>query len=95
MNDTEKELTDQQTLLTFPDKFPIKIFGLDNDAFSESIKTLINKHVDEEDILHWKSNESRKGNYLALTVTIMARSQAQLDAIYLDLTANDAVKMAL
>lgn len=92
---SENPSTDRQTLLNFPEKFPIKIFGLDNPAFTEAVKTIISNHVDETDILDWKSNASRKGNYLAVTVTIMARNQLQLDAIYLDLTANETVKMAL
>lgn len=92
MSDFEK---DRQTLLNFPEKFPIKIFGLDNDAFAEVVKTIIANHVDENDVLAWHSNPSKQGKYLAVTVTIMARSQLQLDAIYLDLTANAQVKMAL
>lgn len=92
MSDFDK---DRQTLLTFPEKFPIKIFGLDNDDFTSTVKKIIHNHVDEADILEWKSNESSKGKYLALTIIIMARSQSQLDTIYLDLTASNTVKMAL
>jgi uncharacterized protein len=39
--------------------------------------------------------ESRDGNFIALTVTIRAESQAQLDAIYGALSAHDQVLMAL
>lgn len=84
-----------QSLLVFPEKFPIKIFGLDNSAYSEAIKHIIDCHTDTADILDWQTNESSKGKYLAITVTIMARSQQQLDAIYRDLTACEHVKMAL
>lgn len=92
MSDLEK---DRQTLLEFPEKFPIKIFGLDNDAFTDAVKKIIGDHTDDTDILSWQENPSSKGTYLAVTVTIMARSQLQLDAIYMDLTANETVKMAL
>ncbi len=92
MKDLEK---DRQTLIKFPSKFPIKIFGADSDAFTDAVKTIIDNHVEDSDILAWKSNKSSKGNFLAVTVHIMARSQLQLDAIYLDLTANELVKMAL
>ncbi len=92
MKDVEKE---RQTLLNFPEKFPIKIFGLDDEVFTTAVKEIIANHVDEQDILSWKNKASNKGNYLAITVHIMARSQLQLDAIYLDLTASDCVKMAL
>lgn len=83
------------SLLTFPEKFPIKIFGLDNQAFQDAVNTVVTAHVTDEDLLSRQENTSSKGNYLAITVTIMAQSQAQLDAIYIDLTNNEHVKMAL
>ena len=38
---------------------------------------------------------SGAGNYLAVTVTFIAQSQEQLDAIYMELTAQPRVKMLL
>ncbi len=83
------------TLLDFPEQFPIKIFGADKPDFITAVESIIATHVAESDLLSWKKNTSRQGNYLAVTVTIMAQSQQQLDNIYLDLTACKAVKMAL
>ncbi|MEY4767812.1 MAG: hypothetical protein RL637_451, partial [Pseudomonadota bacterium] len=40
------------------------------------------------------SRASKNGQYLAVTVTIEASSQAQLDAIYYSLTAHPLVLMA-
>lgn len=94
----EKNNTDNgnaEPLLTFPTKFPIKIFGLDNSDFVDAIKQIIHTHVVDTDLLNWQQNQSSKKNYLAITVTITARSQAQLDAIYMDLSAHQLVKMAL
>ncbi len=92
---TAIETDEQQSLLNFPERFPIKIFGLDTDDYRLSVKTIIHQHVEENDRLDWQENTSSKGNYLAITVTVMAQSQAQLDAIYMDLTSNPLVKMAL
>lgn len=86
---------DDSSLIQFPEKFPIKIFGLDDAEYVAAVKSIIATHVEEDDLLQWHTNESSKGKYLAITVTIMARSQAQLDAIYMDLTASSQVKMAL
>ncbi|PIE45803.1 MAG: hypothetical protein CSA44_01565 [Gammaproteobacteria bacterium] len=86
---------EQQTLLDFPEKFPIKIFGADKPDFIAAVESIVAAHVAESDLLSWKKNTSRQGNYLAVTVTIMAQSQQQLDNIYLDLTACKVVKMAL
>ncbi len=41
------------------------------------------------------TNPSSAGNYLSVTVVIEATSQAQLDAIYQDLTDSPDVLMAL
>ncbi|MGY0399367.1 MAG: YbeD family protein [Ostreibacterium sp.] len=83
------------SLIQFPERFPIKIFGADSTEFEQAIKAIITCHVDAEHLISWKQNLSSKGNFLAITVTIMAQSQSQLDAIYLDLTNNLQVKMAL
>ncbi len=92
MNNNNHE---KQSLLNFPERFPIKIFGVQGDAFTDAVKTIIHRHVEDPDILSWQSNESSQGKYLAVSITITARSQAQLDAIYMDLSANEHVKMAL
>lgn len=85
----------RETLIEFPEKFPIKIFGLDSSDFTEAVEAIIAKHVEKAQRLSWQTNVSSKGKYLAITVTILATSQQQLDNIYLDLTANPLVKMAL
>lgn len=85
----------QQPLLVFPEKFPIKVFGLDGGDFAAAVETIIGNHVDDHHVLQWQSNPSRKGKYVAITVTIMAQSRAQLDNIYMALTACEHVKMAL
>ncbi len=92
---TATSTCDTPSLLNFPEKFPIKIFGLDNDDYRLSVKEIIHSHVEEDHRLNWQENTSSKGNYLAITVTVMAQSQIQLDAIYMDLTSNPLVKMAL
>lgn len=87
--------TANNTLLEFPESFPIKVFGMDNAQFTQAVEAVIERHVEPEDCLSWKKNTSQQGKYLAITVTVMARSQQQLDAIYHDLTASKLVKMAL
>lgn len=87
--------TERESLLQFPEKFPIKIFGLDVADFTTAVEDIIATHVEPSDRLSWESNLSSKGKYLAITVTIMANSQQQLDNIYQDLTACPLVKMAL
>ncbi|PIE45464.1 MAG: hypothetical protein CSA45_02580 [Gammaproteobacteria bacterium] len=86
---------EDSSLIDFPEKFPIKVFGQDTQAFAQSVRQIVDDHVDTVHVLDWQTNNSRRGTYLAITVTILAQSQAQLDAIYIDLTSSPLVKMAL
>lgn len=85
----------RQSLLNFPERFPIKIFGEDTPEFHDFVKKVIESHVEKKDCLDWQVNLSKKGRFAAVTVIIMAQNQLQLDAIYLDLTGSNLVKMAL
>ena len=88
-------MTKQETLLEFPCEFPIKAFGKHAGDFEEHIYTLIKQHVPELERRALTARDSRGGKYLAVTANITARSQAQLDAIYGDLSDDDSVLMAL
>jgi putative lipoic acid-binding regulatory protein len=84
-----------ESLLEFPCSFPIKAMGRQSDEFEGLIVDLILKHaelISDETI---SSNISKAGNYISITAVIEATSQAQLDAIYRDLTDSELVLMAL
>jgi len=88
-------LQEGETLLRFPCEFPIKAMGLSGDEFEIAVLEIINRHVDNlaENALAMKP--SKNGKYTAITITITAQSKAQLDAIYMDLTACEHVSVAL
>lgn len=83
------------SLLEFPCRFPIKVFGAHDGHFEQQVFDLLKPHVPELSQDDLTRNPSRKGNYVAITVDVIARDRAQLDAIYEDLTACAAVLMAL
>ncbi len=89
------ENIEQESLIKFPEKFPIKAFGLSDSLFEQEIKCIINEFVDKKDILDFKINKSSKGKYSAITIMIMARDQCQLDSIYMKMTSSELVTMAL
>lgn len=91
----EKKSIDKKTLINFPEKFPTKIFGNDEEIFHQTIREIINQHVEAEHLLEIRHNTSKNARFAALTVILMAQNQAQLDAIYMDLTHCEHVKMAL
>ncbi len=88
-------MSQDETFLEFPCEFPIKVMGRSDVDLQMLVMELVSKHVpqlSEKDITR---RDSRQGNYISLTVTITATSKAQLDQIYRDLNASDAVLMTL
>lgn len=83
------------TLLEFPCDFPIKMMGRDTGEFHIAVRALVEKHTGPLADDRIQSAQSRKGNFVSITVTVTAQSQEQLDAIYRDATAHDDVLMAL
>lgn len=84
-------------LMEFPHRFPLKVMGRAVDDFSDQVLAIVGRHVPEDDLASAQVSQrpSRDGNFLAVTVIFEARSQAQLDALYRDLTADDNIIMAL
>jgi len=82
-----------ESLLPFPCDVPIKVFGRNDPAFRDTALTIVQKHYGGA----YKVVEqlSKQGAYLSLTITVHAKTRAELDAVYQDLVADDHVLMAL
>ena len=83
------------TLLEFPCDFPLKIMGANEVEFAQTIAAVVLRHAPDFDAATMEMRASKGGNYLSLTCTVCAVSQAQLDALYRDLTAHPMVKVVL
>ena len=86
---------EQETLLEFPCKFPVKAMGRDEAGFETLVTKIILTHAEISIGVPVTSNSSSTGKYLSVTVTIEAVSKAQLDRIYQDLTDCEQVLVAL
>lgn len=82
-------------LLHFPTPFPIKIMGVQTEAFIESVIEVVQRHAPDFDARTLEKRPSRQGTYLGLTATIRATSREQLDALYRELTSHPLVKVVL
>ena len=85
----------EESAIKFPCSFPIKMMGRDTDDFRQTVRTLVEKHagpVADEAI---REASSSKGNFVSVTITVIATSQKQLDDIYRDVSSHDDVLMAL
>lgn len=88
--------TDQQeTLLEFPCKFPVKAMGRNEVGFEVLVTDIILSHAELVAGELVKTSPSSTGKFLSVTVTIEAQSKAQLDRIYQDLTDCEQVLVAL
>jgi putative lipoic acid-binding regulatory protein len=83
------------TLQTFPSEFPIKVMGRHDSELGRLTRAIVEQHTGPLEAARIRSRTSTDGNFLAITYVIEARSQAQLDDIYRELTACKAVLMAL
>ncbi|MBU1236444.1 MAG: DUF493 family protein [Gammaproteobacteria bacterium] len=84
-----------ETLIEFPCDFPIKVMGKSTDGFAQAIADLVLKHAPDFDAAKMEMRPSKAGNYLSLTCTVRATSQAQLDALYRELSGHPMVKVVL
>lgn len=88
-------MEEQETLLEFPCKFPIKAMGRHGQGFEELVTGIILAHASiylDEPVT---TNPSSSGKYISVTVVIEASSKDQLDRIYQDLTDCEHVLVAL
>jgi putative lipoic acid-binding regulatory protein len=83
------------SVMTFPCSFPIKLMGRETDEFRQTARELVEKHTGPLDDDAIESALSRNGRFVSVTITVIAESREQLDNIYRDATAHDDVIMAL
>ncbi|MCL9684971.1 HP0495 family protein [Legionella maioricensis] len=83
------------TLMEFPCHFPIKVIGINSQVLLDEIKEITIKHFVDFEEEHLTHKVSQKSNYLAITITVFAKNQEMLDALYQELTKHPDVKMVL
>ena len=84
-----------ETLLTFPCDFPLKIMGATREGFAQAVVEVVLRHAPDFDSRQVEMRPSKAGNYLAITCTVRATSKAQLDGLYRELTGHPWVKVVL
>ncbi len=81
--------------LTFPCDLPVKVFGRNDAHFRSTALAIVRRHFEAIDADALTERTSRADRYVSLTVTIRAHSREQIDALYRELTASDAILMVL
>jgi putative lipoic acid-binding regulatory protein len=83
------------TVLKFPCELPVKVFGRNDDAFRSAALEIVRRHFVFDEAEGLSERTSRADRYLSLTITVRAESRAQVDALYRELTASEAILMVL
>ena len=85
----------EESVMSFPCSFPIKLMGKESAVFRLTARALVEKHTGPLDDDAIESSLSRNGRFVSVTITVVAESREQLVNIYRDATAHDDVIMAL
>jgi len=81
--------------LVFPFEFVIKVFGATSNDFPTMVLSIMRKHVANLKDDAVQNRLSKDDKYSALSITFMAESRDQLDAIYRELSSNPLILMVL
>jgi putative lipoic acid-binding regulatory protein len=85
----------EETLLEFPCRFPIKAMGKSGDRLESLVTAIVLTHARLWPGEPVRSVTSKAGNFTSITAVVEATSREQLDAIYQDLTDCEQILMAL
>jgi putative lipoic acid-binding regulatory protein len=83
------------SVIEFPCYFPIKVVGPAGGDFEALTLGIVRKHIPDLSEAAVTSRLSKDGNYQAMTITVHATSQTQLDAVYRELSAAEKIIMVL
>lgn len=78
---------DNKALITFPSRYVLKVTAIATEMRLETLLAIVKPHVPAIAATDITVKNSSQGKYVSFSVSFMAESQEQLDALYRDLTA--------
>ncbi len=88
-------MSEDRPVQHFPDTYSIKAVGADADNFAEFAADVVRRIVDDASTVSYRTRPSRKGSYLAVTISFVAVDQQQLDTVFEQMSAQDRVVWVL
>jgi putative lipoic acid-binding regulatory protein len=89
------DIPPEQSLITYPSSFPIKVMGEQVEGFVEAVVAVALRFDPGFDPATVERRPSSTGRYLGVTITVMATSREQLDELYRTLSTHPMVKVVL
>ena len=84
---------DNLDLLKFPCDFSIKVMGKASENFELLVVEIVRHHDIKESAVTKRSSSG--GKYLSVTVSFIAQSRKQLNALYTEMSGHERVAMVL
>ena len=81
--------------IEFPCDYPIKVLGRSSDEFHRVVLEVIERHAPGYERDRIEVRDSRKGNFVSVTIYITATGKPQLEALHQDLMATGLVQMVI
>jgi len=81
--------------MQFPCQFNIKVMGKSTDEFEKDILKIVQNHYPDATENDITKRYSKNQSYTALTIAVFAQNQAELDALYQELSDCESILMAL
>lgn len=92
---SEQDVQKHSSPIEFPCEFVIKVMGKNQPSFRQAILGHLQTQYPDLTADDLSERPSKDGNYLAITATVHAESQQQLDELYGKLSSDPEVLMAL
>jgi hypothetical protein len=95
MNTMPRDIPPEESLITYPSAFPIKVMGVQVPGYVEAIVAVALQFDPGFDASTVEHRPSSSGKYLGLTLTVTATSREMLDELYRTLSTHPMVKVVL
>lgn len=92
---SDQDVQQHSSPIEFPCDFVIKVMGKHQPSFRQTVLGILQAQFPSVSESDFSERPSKDGNYLAITVTVHAESQQQLDQLYRNLSSDPEVLMAL
>lgn len=86
---------DEKALFQFPCRYVLKITALAAKMSLEALLAILQPHIPAVSATDVTVKNSSQGNYVSFSVSFMAQSKEQLDALYRDLTTRKEIVFVL
>ena len=92
---TMPEIPPEQSLITYPCLFPIKVMGANVPGYLDAMTTIAKAFDPTLDSALIEQRPSKGGKYMGLTLSVNMTSREQLDELYRTLSTHPMVKVVL